>query len=46
MENDDKNFKEEDSYRIVRDKYQDLINKDVFLDMALTYYSIIVILKI
>ena len=37
MENDDKIFKEDDSYRIVRDKYQNLINKDVFLDMTLTY---------
>ena len=37
MNNDDKIFKENDSYQIVRDKYQNLIDKDVFLDMTLTY---------
>ena len=30
-------FKQNDSYQIIRDKYQNLINEDIFLDMTLTY---------
>ena len=37
LNNEHQVFKQNDSYSIVRDRYQQLIKKDVFLDMTLTY---------